>query len=138
MEYEARITGGNTVFMQLCIDKSLPSTPELIRLLAESEYGCVDENGDTGFILACLNKNTDVVKELVTIEKFNEFNHLNNDDMTASMMMVIDDDVDMLSIIRNVELRRQNSTGDTSLILAAQRNNVQMCKLLLGELGLQK
>lgn len=106
MEYEARITGGNTVFMQLCIDKSLPSTPELIKLLAESEYGCVDENSDTGFILACLNKNTDVVKELVMIEKFNEFNHLNNDDMTASMMMVIDDDIDMLSIIRNVELRR--------------------------------
>ena len=43
MDYEARITGGNTVFMQLCIDKTLPSTPELIKLLAESEYGCVDE-----------------------------------------------------------------------------------------------
>ena len=106
MDYEARITGGNTVFMQLCIDKTLPSTPELIKLLAESEYGCVDENGETGFILACLNKNTDIVKELVTIEKFNEVNHLNNDDMTASMMMVIEEDIDMLCLIRNVEFRR--------------------------------
>ena len=52
------------------------------------------------------------------------------------MMMVIDDDIEMLKLLQNVELRRQNSTGDTALIMATQKNNVEMCKLLLGELGL--